>query len=158
MARHTPVCRLATLKDIPAIVDLLTGFHERSPMSHIKVRPERVRNTLQQCINQREHRVWVAQTDEEPVVGVMVGITNPIWFSDKKQATDLVFAVKEPHTGLGYYLIRRFLAWARNAKGVEEIILSTTFGDNESLDAVYRKLGFTPIGKVYYQELSRCPA
>lgn len=158
MARHTPACRLATHKDIPAIIELLTGFHAVSPMSHIKVRPERVRNTLQQCINQREHRVWVAQTDDNPVVGVLVGITNPIWFSDRKQATDLVFAVQAPHSGLGYYLIRRFLAWARNAKGVEEIILSTTFGENKNLDAVYCKLGFTPIGKVYYQELPICPA
>ena len=85
---------------------------------------------------------------EGEIEGAFIGVTHQIWYSKKKQATDLFFYVTEKGTGWGAKMMRRFISWATETRGVKEIMLgiNSGIGDAERTRKLYERMGAIKVG------------
>ena len=97
-----------------------------------------------------EHFVVIAEVDGK-IEGALIGVTHQLWYSRRKQASDLFFYVTENGKGVGANLMRRFISWAKNNPGVKEIMLGTTsgIGDMERTKKLYQRMGAVRIGDTF---------
>lgn len=145
------IIRPAAFADIKEIVPFLISANAVTATKDVPVDPDTLRNTLQRVINQPGHQCFLS-LEKEKITGVLAAVSNPIWFSKKKQVLDLVFYVEPAHAGHGYYLARRYLGWAKKLKGVApgEIYLGVLSGMNlDRTQNFYERLGLTLTGYVY---------
>jgi GNAT superfamily N-acetyltransferase len=75
-------------------------------------------------------------------------VTHQLWYSRKKQAADLFFYVTDNGKGWGAKLMRRFISWAKDNRGVKEIMLgiNSGIGDSDRTRKLYERMGATRIG------------
>ena len=142
--------RKAENKDISGIMELVKEAHSSSISRFVKLDPKTVRTNVQVCILSAEHFVVVAELDGK-IEGAMIGVTHQLWYSRKKQATDLFFYVTEEGIGVGANLMRRFISWAKDNPGVKEIMLGTTsgIGDVERTKKLHERMGAMRIGDTF---------
>jgi len=139
--------RKAEFKDVSGIMEVAKDAHEKSLSNSVAIDPKTLRNNLQVCILSAEHFVLVVELEGE-IEGVFIGVTHQLWYSKKKQATDLFFYVTEKGTGWGAKMMRRFISWAKENPGVEEIMLgiSSGIGDTDRTRKLYERMGAVKIG------------
>ena len=139
--------RKAEFKDVSGIMEVAKDAHEKSLSSSVAIDPKTLRNNLQVCILSAEHFVLVVELEGE-IEGVFIGVTHQLWYSKKKQATDLFFYVTEKGTGWGAKMMRRFISWAKESPGVKEIMLgiSSGIGDTDRARKLYERMGAVKIG------------
>jgi GNAT superfamily N-acetyltransferase len=139
--------RKAEFKDVSGIMEVAKDAHEKSLSNSVAIDPKTLRNNLQVCILSAEHFVLVVELDGE-IEGVFIGVTHQLWYSKKKQATDLFFYVTEKGTGWGAKMMRRFISWAKESPGVKEIMLgiSSGIGDTDRTRKLYERMGAVKIG------------
>ena len=139
--------RKAEFKDVSGIMEVAKDAHEKSLSSSVSIDPKTLRTSLQVCILSAEHFVLVVELEGE-IEGVFIGVTHQLWYSKKKQATDLFFYVTEKGTGWGAKMMRRFISWAKENPGVEEIMLgiSSGIGDADRTRKLYERMGAVKIG------------
>ena len=128
-------------------MEVAKDAHEKSLSNSVAIDPKTLRNNLQVCILSAEHFVLVVELEGE-IEGVFIGVTHQLWYSKKKQATDLFFYVTEKGTGWGAKMMRRFISWAKENPGVEEIMLgiSSGIGDKDRTRTLYERMGGVKIG------------
>ena len=139
--------RKAEFKDISGIMEVAKDAHEKSLSNSVAIDPKTLRNNLQVCILSAEHFVLVVELEGE-IEGLFIGVTHQLWYSKKKQATDLFFYVTEKGTGWGAKMMRRFISWAKESPGVKEIMLgiSSGIGDTDRTRKLYERMGAVKIG------------
>jgi len=142
--------RKAEFKDVSAIMEVAKEMHQKSLSISVPVDSKLLRNNLQVCILSAEHFVLVVEL-EGKIEGALIGVTHQLWYSKKKQATDLFFYVTDRGTGWGAKMMRRFISWAKDNPGVREIMLGTTsgIGDVERTKKLYERMGATRIGDTF---------
>ena len=142
--------RKAENKDVSGIMELVKEAHTHSISRFVKLDPKTLRTNIQVCVLSAEHFVVVVEL-EGKIEGVMIGVTHQLWYSRKKQATDLFFYVTENGIGWGAKLMRRFIGWAKENPGVKEIMLGTTsgIGDAERTKKLYERIGAVRIGDTF---------
>ena len=142
--------RKAEFKDVSAIMEVAKEMHQKSLSVSVPVDSKLLRNNLQVCILSAEHFVLVVEL-EGKIEGALIGVTHQLWYSKKKQATDLFFYVTDRGTGWGAKMMRRFISWAKDNPGVREIMLGTTsgIGDVERTKKLYERRGATRIGDTF---------
>ena len=142
--------RKAEFKDVSAIMEVAKEMHQKSLSVSVPVDSKLLRNNLQVCILSAEHFVLVVEL-EGKIEGALIGVTHQLWYSKKKQATDLFFYVTDRGTGWGAKMMRRFISWAKDNPGVREIMLGTTsgIGDVERTKKLYERMGATRIGDTF---------
>jgi len=146
--------RPAKFDDIKQIVPFLVEANALTSTKNVPVDEPTLRKTLQQVVNTPGNQAFLS-FDEDTLTGIIAGVSNQIWFSKKKQVVDLVFYVSPEHRGHGFYLARRYLAWAKNVKGAVEVYLGVTSGlDTDRTDDLYSKLGLTRVGSSYRLEVA----
>ena len=128
-------------------MEVAKDAHEKSLSNSVAIDPKTLRNNLQVCILSAEHFVLVVELEGE-IEGLFIGVTHQLWYSKKKQATDLFFYVTEKGTGWGAKMMRRFISWAKENPGVEEIMLgiSSGIGDADRTRKLYERMGAVKIG------------
>lgn len=143
--------REAKFGDIRDLVSLCAVAHKEFGHDGSPFCPDTTRNTFQRAVNQREAVVLIL-TDGEDVHGVLVGVVNQLWYSRKRQASDLFFYVRPEYRGHGGGLISRFLGWARKQPRVAEVVMGVTSGADteERFGRALAPLGFVRTGG-YYQ-------
>jgi len=139
--------REAEFKDITGVISVVKDAHSKSISSSVPLDPKILRNNLQVCILSREHYVLVVELNGS-IEGAFIGVTHQIWYSRKKQATDLFFYVTEKGTGWGAKMMRRFITWASEDGGVKEIMLgiNSGIGDPDRTKKLYERMGAVKIG------------
>ncbi len=139
--------RKAEFKDVSGIMEVAKDAHEKSLSNSVAIDPKTLRNNLQVCILSAEHFVLVVELEGE-IEGVFIGVTHQLWYSKKKQATDLFFYVTEKGTGWGAKMMRRFISWAKESPGVKEVMLgiSSGIGDTDRTRKLYERMGAVKIG------------
>ena len=139
--------RKAEFKDVSGIMEVAKDAHEKSLSNSVAIDPKTLRNNLQVCILSAEHFILVVELEGE-IEGVFIGVTHQLWYSRKKQATDLFFYVTEKGTGWGAKMMRRFISWAKESPGVKEIMLgiSSGIGDTDRTRKLYERMGAVKIG------------
>lgn len=142
--------REAKFSDIKRIIPLLEKAHDEFGPETAPFCPDTTRNTLQRVINQKEHCALIL-TDGEHVRGIMVGLTNQLWYSRKRQIADLIYYVDPDARGYGAKLLSAFLGWARNMPNVAEILVGITSGASnmDRLDGLFRAVGLKQVGGIY---------
>jgi len=139
--------RKAEFKDVSAIIKVSKDAHQKSLSVSVPIDSKLLRNNLQVCILSAEHFVLVVEL-EGKIEGVFIGVTHQLWYSKKKQATDLFFYVTDKGVGWGAKMMRRFISWAKENPGVKEIMLgvSSGIGDTERTRKLYERMGAIKIG------------
>ena len=142
--------RKAENKDVSGIMELVKEAHTHSIYRFVKLDPKTLRTNIQVCVLSAEHFVVVVEL-EGKIEGVMIGVTHQLWYSRKKQATDLFFYVTENGIGWGAKLMRRFIGWAKENPGVKEIMLGITsgIGEAERTKKLYERIGAVRIGDTF---------
>ena len=142
--------RKAENKDVSGIMVLVKEAHTQSISRFVKLDPKTLRTNIQVCVLSAEHFVVVVEL-EGKIEGAMIGVTHQLWYSRKKQATDLFFYVTENGIGWGAKLMRRFIGWAKENPGVKEIMLGITsgIGDAERTKKLYERIGAVRIGDTF---------
>tara|TARA_R100000687_G_C6382301_1_gene133227 strand:- start:147 stop:596 length:450 start_codon:yes stop_codon:yes gene_type:complete len=142
--------RVAENKDVTGIMELAKEAHKESISRFVPLDPKILRTNVQVCVLSAEHLVMVVELDGK-IEGVLIGVTHRLWYSKKKQATDLFFYVTVEGIGWGAKLMRRFISWAKDNRGVKEIMLGTTsgIGDVERTNKLYERMGAVRIGDTF---------
>ena len=121
--------------------------HQKSLSSSVPLDAKTLRNNLQVCVLSAEHFVLVVEL-EGNIEGAFIGVTHQLWYSRKKQATDLFFYVTDKGTVWGAKMMRRFISWAKENRGVGEIMLGigSGIGDPDRTRKLYERMGAIKIG------------
>jgi|TARA_Y100000310_G_scaffold66686_2_gene62029 GNAT superfamily N-acetyltransferase len=144
--------RNAEHKDLSKIVGLCKEGHEESVITTAPIDVKILRKNVQVCILSAEHLVLVVDLEDE-IRGIIIGVTHQLWYSRKKQATDLFFYVSRSvrKDGWGTKLMRRFISWSKENPGVKEIMLGISSGldDVDRTKTLYEHMGAIRIGENY---------
>lgn len=104
--------RVATLDDVPALVALGAAMHAESPrFSRLRFSGERLAATLRAAV--QGHFSRVVEIDGQ-IVGGLVALLTPHWFSDDLMACDLALFMDPRFRGTmaPARLLREYGAWA----------------------------------------------
>ena len=139
--------RKAEFKDISGIIQVAKDAHQKSLSSSVPLDAKTLRNNIQVCVLSAEHFVLVVELEGD-IEGAFIGVTHQLWYSRKKQATDLFFYVTDKGTGWGAKMMRRFISWAKENRGVGEIMLGigSGIGDPDRTRKLYERMGAIKIG------------
>lgn len=143
--------RLATLQDIPRLVELGALMHAESRYARLSFSREKVAAILQAVIERGA--VFVAERDGE-IIGGFAGVVEPHWFSTDLIATDLALFV-EPGKRGGFaaaHLVDAFLDWAAQRGAVMTDILINTGIRTEDTARLFDRLGGKAAGLIYTWE------
>lgn len=91
----------------------------------------------------------VVAEDDGRVVGTLVGVVAPLFFSDDKVATDYTFYLRPEYRRRGraaVLLLRAFEDWAISAGAVEIVLGATTLINNDSTVGFLVKSGYSMQG------------
>lgn len=145
--------RCAVAGDAQAVTNLL--LRGRSELAHsldIHEDIDKAQGVLAQFAASPAHFFYVLETGDE-IVGALVGMVAPIWWSRDEVATDLFFYVAPEYRGHGIHLLKRFIAWAKGFDSVRRIFLSISI-DNERAAQLYERVGFVRNGNSFVMEVS----
>ena len=139
--------RKAEFKDVSGIMEVVKDAHSKSISNIVPLDAKTLRNNLQVCVLSPEHFVLVVELGDQ-IEGAFIGVTHQIWYSKKKQAADLFFYVTENGTGWGAKMMRRFISWAKDNRGVHEVMLgiNSGIGDAERTRKLYERMGAIKVG------------
>ena len=144
--------RQGLFKDIKGMMPLMKEAHDKSLWSDVPVDDKILRHTLQVVVNSREHCCFVTEIDGK-IEGVMIGLTNQMYFSKKKEAVDLFVYTSDKAMGTGHLLMRRYISWAKKQAGVVKICMGTNSGiDQDKSKRLYELMGAKHIGDLFMIE------
>lgn len=147
--------RRARVEDLGALVTLCKLAKAETPYAVLPVDEAAGRKVLLRAISAPTQFCEVLEVGGE-VVGALIGYVDGIWWSTKKQASDLVFYVQPAHRGRGGVLARRFINWARAQKGVALVGMSVSSGVNpKRVGKLLERLGLVYVGGMYL-EINLC--
>lgn len=144
--------RQGRFSDIKGIIKVFEEAHDKSVSFHVPINIKELTKSLQIIINSREHCCFVTEIDGQ-IEGVMLGVSNPMWYTRMRQATDLFLYTTDKGKGTGAWLMRRFISWAKRQPGVKEIMVGVSSGiDYERTIELYKRMGAKQVGAMFYIE------
>lgn len=140
--------RIATLDDVPALLELGARMHAESPRyRRLQFSAPKVERTLTMMIGSDDAIVLVAMRDDQ-LIGCGLAFLEEEWFSDDRIAQELAVFVERPWRGglTAAKLITGLRAWGA-ATDARLLQAGTTTGVNSEMTAsLYEKIGFTRAG------------
>lgn len=99
--------------------------------------------------------LWVIETEDNEIVGVLGGLCTPMFFSEEKVAIEAFWYVREDHrhgTG-GFRLLEEFERWAKNV-GAQYVHLAFMNKIHpEKMSEFYERRGYTKLETIYRKTL-----
>jgi hypothetical protein len=139
--------RRATLADVEPMIDMLMRVKRASVYATVSVDKDRARKQMRQCISAPQAYAGVAEVDGK-IVGALLGIKDPLWFSRMLEAKDIVFGCVDPKVSTP--LLRDFIAWAWRDPRVVNVLMSQSSGQNiERTQQWFASQGFEVVGGVF---------
>lgn len=143
--------RLATLIDVPAMVDLGQAMHAESPrFSVLPWNGAKLRALIETLIAQPEGLALVAVRDGV-VIGGFLGMAVPHFASDALVSCDVALYVAQDRRGgmAAARLLRAYVQWAK-ARGAVLIQAGITTGVNlKATSRLFASVGFEPAGNLF---------
>jgi L-amino acid N-acyltransferase YncA len=146
--------RVATMDDIPALLELGRSIHATTRFRLFKYSPARVADNLAAVIQDKRgiYCFLVAEDARGVAVGVLVGCLERHIFSDEQLVATLIHYDVLPEKrmgGAGLRLLSAFRQWAEN-RGAFELNAGISSGtDLARMDRFMRRLGFEQTGGNY---------
>lgn len=138
--------RDATLHDIERIVDLGALMHAESPTwSRLRLSRDKLAAIVELAINQGFAKVV---DDCGEVVGGMLALAVPHWFSGDMVACDVAMFIDPAHRGgmAAVRLLNAYALWAREAGATLVHFGVTTGVHNDKTQALCERLGWRQVG------------
>ena len=142
--------READLHDIERLVLLGSFMHREAEAFHgLRFDAQRLANTLAHVIGSPNGFAWVAE-DRGLVVGGLMAMVTPHWFSPDTVACDLALFMLPEHRGTlaPVRLLNAYAAWARG-QGAAKVQLGVMTGiEPEKTEAMLERIGWRRAGVV----------
>lgn len=132
--------RVATPKDIDAIIKLGMAELEREAYSSLRISPRKVREMAVECISSSNNFAYVAEKDGV-VVGAVCALVHPMMFYERSQATVLQFFCDDP--GQGIKLLRTFLSWVEGRPVIKMVVFTLEPNADPRIGKLLTRLGLT---------------
>ena len=142
--------REATVNDAPAIWRLAQEVHSTAYYSSIPLSEQKCKRLISMMIGSPTQFAWLAERGGE-IQGVLLGGVDEILWSTKKEASDILFYVRNTAKGDGVRLARQFIGWARNIPSVYLVGLSVSTGNPDEAERLYEGLGLRRLGGIYVE-------
>lgn len=154
--------RSASIADASAVLAFARRFVELSPFSQFVSFDE---DTARQSILQALSRgvVFVLEKplprdgfgNEQPpkIVGAIMGVMAPLWFSREVIAAELGWWVDPEHRGHGDELRRRFEAWARQQRAPVVSLSDLKLDDSMPNGTLYERAGYEVVERAWLKRL-----
>jgi hypothetical protein len=142
--------RDATHRDLLPIVELCLEALAQAHYKDLPVALADAKQVILFCISSPTQFCQVVEIDGE-LQGVLIGMADKVWWSTKKQASDLVLYVRPCATGAGSRLARRFIRWANKQKAVALIGMSISLGGTgtKRTGKLLERLGLQNVGSLH---------
>lgn len=132
------IFRKATMKDIPAIVDIAIESVSRDPLP-VRIDRQAMVETAKECLAPA-HFVWVAEKDGEVVAAMGACTQRGFWF-ERLQCSVLLYYSRVP--GAGLPLLREFAKWVKSRPGIKLAIIELEPGVDPRLVRFFKRVGFS---------------
>ena len=147
--------RLATLDDIPVLLDFAKNFHKVSPYRGMRFNTQKGIDFLKGIItgSKTEGVVLVALKDGEPI-GMLVGACTEPVFTSARVAMELGWWI-EPEfrsTRASLLIYTAYEDWAKRV-GCSHVQGAYLTGISPELDKFYKKRGYTQVESSYLKTL-----
>lgn len=142
--------RLATLADVPRMLDLAERFHAESALAHLSFNRAKLSRVIPGLIDYRRGLALVA-TRAGDVIGGFMGVAEEHFFCDQLFSFDLCTFIAPEHRGgfTATSLLRAYVHWAQRL-GVAEINAGVASGiDHDMAIAVFEAVGFRKTGVTF---------
>jgi GNAT superfamily N-acetyltransferase len=149
---------MATLADIPGLVEGGRRMHALTRFKHFDYNTERVTKAFEQIITQGQGKYvfMVAEGAEKRVVGALIGVLEQHIFSEQITASVMHFDVL-PEARMGGYAVKLLLAfeaWARQRSAVEiSFGVNSQSNDGQNKMSFVQQLGYTTIGQNFSKSI-----
>lgn len=138
--------RAALMDDIESVVELGKRGHALSRNAKYAFDEPGAKLLMAQCICNKRMCAFVA-VDGDKIVGVLLGLDDTLPYLKLRIASDIVTYAESP--GAGRQLLKRFTTWAFDERRVDQMLLGVTSGNVTSTTAIYKRLGFEPVGAMF---------
>jgi hypothetical protein len=150
------VIRLASTRDLPAFIAFAERFRGRLrtyPDCPIDI--ESVVKTFGRCVSSALcFATVVIRVEDGAVVGALLAVTQELWWSRSKEATDVVFHVEEEVAGAGRRLINQYVRWAVTIARVKVITIANSSGEEiDRVAKLFDKEGLERIGSLHQMQV-----
>ncbi len=130
--------RRATLRDVPAIVDLALEAVSADPLPLVASR-ERIAIAAQTVIADNGSFCWVAEDDSGIQACVAAEVGPGFWF-ERMQASVLMFFTRK--AGAGVMLLREFARWLKSRPAIKAAIFALEPHADPRIGKLLVRLGF----------------
>lgn len=148
------IVRDAKLDDINGLVLLGEQMFKESQFAQYDFDSDKVKEALYNLITDSNGIVLIAENDKELLAGFAAKFSDH-WFGKCKISFDIAFFISPQVRGsiISKRIVKTYIARAK-AKGVEEILLGNSTGNNlKSSERFFMLMGFDRIGGNYrYKE------
>jgi len=130
------------------MIELGRRGHTRSENAHLEFNEAGANIMGVQCLSLPTRCAFVVEVDHR-IVGLLIGVEQGFGYLNARYATDVVLYADFP--GAGRALLRRFIAWAFDERGVDQVMMGVSFGGKSarSTGAFYRRCGFRHTGGMF---------
>jgi GNAT superfamily N-acetyltransferase len=149
-----PTLRLATLEDVPYILDLSKKLYQESPYKGT-LNPTKMRAHLERAVIERGKYLVLVSFDGDKVVGAVVAYTYQPLFSDDWIAIEVLLYLEKTYRAStrGVELIEAFEYWAKMA-GCQSVQFGVLTGFPKALEKLYERRGGEMTERLYTKVLS----
>lgn len=146
--------RLATLDDVPALLELGKDLYKDSPLEFMKFDFSKVRENLEAAIlNPKEWLVLVSHDEGKPVGCLVAYVFNPLYSKEKIACEVLWHLLPEHRKGRrGVDMMVAFEYWAK-LMGCAVAQYGWMTSSPARMEELYEKRGLKMVEKVYFKEL-----
>lgn len=112
---------------------------------HLPISEAMLTRATHEYLTHQRSAVWVAESDDGTLTGLLVASVGRLEISEKLAASDTVFYCK---SGNGRAMVNRYIRWAKK-QGAAVVGLSVSSGHSRADDLI-GALGFQRVGGNYY--------
>lgn len=139
--------RKATLSDVDGILALGMRVKPRTVYATVPVDKVRAHRTCRQCISAPTAFAMV-HDDAGKIDAALLGVTEEMWFSSRREAKDIVFVSENPMASCA--LVEEFKAWSWRDPRVAHCVLAQSSGVNVAgTERWMERMGFERVGGVF---------
>ena len=143
--------RFATVKDLPALVDLGRAMHGHTRFKAFDYDGSRVASACHHIIEHGQNKyVFMVATDSTGlIVGCLIAVLEQHIFSVQITASVMHYDVlpEKRMGGYGVRLLKAFEQWCKNRKVVEINLGINSLTEMDSVGQFVRKMGYSKVGE-----------
>jgi GNAT superfamily N-acetyltransferase len=154
--------RFARPEDKPALIELALENQKEMEHHRISVNHQRVQEALHALfeLNQGSHVLFMAETSQGQLAGILMGCVERYYYSDELQAQLVQWYVRKGFRGTSVAprLVKAFVTWAKN-RGASDVFMGISSGiDTHLTHRMMQRLGFNYLGGNYGVNLKEAGA